>query len=121
MVVQPSQATPSAAMAITIVAIESLLLLSQSPLTNPSSGPLLSSQGGIFQSGSPGEKARLISEEGGIYQSANPSIINTEFDKEATCLEEVTISVIYTRILELTLNICKVANNLNLWWYRIST
>ena len=38
------------AMAITIV-IESLLLLSQSPLTNPSSGPLLRSQGGIFHSG----------------------------------------------------------------------
>ena len=110
MVVQPSQAIPSTAMAITIV-VESLLLLSQSPLTNPSSGPLLRSQGRIFHSGSPGEKARLISEEGSICQSANPSIVHTEFDKAATCLKELQFPVIYTKILELTLNICS-SNNL---------
>ena len=101
MVVQPSQAIP---MAITIVA-KSLLLLSQSHLTNPSSGPLLRSQGGIFHSGSPGEKARLISEEGSVCQSANPSIVHTEFDKAAACFEELQFSVIYTKILELMLNI----------------
>ena len=84
MVVQPSQVIPSTAMAVTIVA-ESLLLLSQSHLTNPLSGPLLRSQGGIFYSGSPGEKARLISKEGSIHQSANLSIVYTEFDKAATC------------------------------------
>ena len=75
-------------MAVTIV-VKSLLLLSQSPLTNPSSGPLLSSQSGIFHSGSPGKKARLISKEGSICQSANPSIIHAEFDKAATCFEEL--------------------------------
>ena len=74
MVVQPSQAIPSTTMAITIVA-ESLLLLSQSPLTNPLSGPLLRSQGRMFYSGSPGEKARLISKEGSVFQSTNPSIV----------------------------------------------
>ena len=41
-VVQPSQVILSAAMAVTIVA-ESLLLLSQTHLTNPLSGPLLRS------------------------------------------------------------------------------
>ena len=87
-VVQPSQATPSTAMAVTVV-IELLLLLSQSPLTNPPSGPLLSSQGGIFPSGFLGKKARLISKEGSIYQSTYPSIIHTEFHKAATCLEEL--------------------------------
>ena len=96
MVVQPSQVIPSAAMAITIV-VESLLLLSQSPLTNPSSGPLLRSHGRIFHSGSPGEKARLISKEGSIHQSTNPSIGHTEFDKAATCLEELQFPVIYTK------------------------
>ena len=111
MVVQPSQAIPSAAMAITIVA-ESLLLPGQSHLTNPSSGPLLRSQGRIFYSGSPGEKAGLISKEGGVCQSANPSIVHTEFDKAATCFEELQFPVIYTKILELTLNICS-SNNLN--------
>ena len=102
----------SAAMAITIV-IESLLLLSQSPLTNPSSGPLLRSQGGIFYSGSPGKKAGLISKKGGICQSANPSIVHTEFDKAPTCLEELQFPVIYTKILELTLNICSSKKNLS--------
>ena len=110
MVVQPSQATPSATMAITIV-IKLLLLLSHSPLTTPLSGLILSSQYGIFHSGSPGKKARLISEEGDICQSVNPSIIYTEFDKAATCLEELQFPVIYTRILELMLNICS-SNNL---------
>ena len=105
MVVQPSQVIPSAAMVVTIV-IESLLLLGQSPLNNPSSGPLLRSQGGIFHSGSPGEKAGLISKEGGICQSTNPSIVHTEFNKAATCLKELQFPVIYTKILELTLNIC---------------
>ena len=98
-------------MAITIV-VESFLLLSQSPLTNPSSGPLLRSQGRIFYSGSPGEKAGLISKEGGICQSANPSIVHTEFNKAATCLEELQFPVIYTKILELMLNICS-SNNLS--------
>ena len=110
MVVQPSQVIPSTAMAITIV-VESLLLLSQSPLTNPSSGPLLSSQGGIFCSSSPGKEAGLISKEGGIHQTANPSIIHTEFDKAATCLKELQFPVIYAKILELMLNICS-SNNL---------
>ena len=91
-------------MAVTIVT-KSLLLLRQSHLTNPSSGPLLRSQGRIFYSGSPGEKARLISKEGGVHQSTNPSIIPTEFDKAAACFEELQFSVIYTKILELTLNI----------------
>ena len=104
MVVQPSQVIPSTTMAITIVA-ESLLLLSQSHLTNPPSGPLLRSQGRIFYSGSPGEKARLISKEGSVHQSANPSIVPTEFDKAAACFEELQFSVIYIKILELMLNI----------------
>ena len=111
MVVQPSQMIPSTAMAITIVA-ESLLLLSQSHLTNPSSGPLLRSQGRIFYSGSPGEKAGFISKEGGVHQSANLSIVHTEFDKAATCPEELQFPVIYTKILELTLNIHS-SNNLS--------
>ena len=111
MVVQPSQAIPSTTMPVTIVT-ESLLLLSQSPLTNPSSGPLLRSQDGIFYSGSPGEKARLISKEGGVCQSANLSIDHTEFDKAATSIEEVQFPVIYTKILELTLNIHS-SNNLS--------
>ena len=111
MVVQPSQAIPSTAMAITIV-VESLLLLSQSPLTNPSSGPLLRSQGRIFHSGSPGEKAGLISKEGRVHQSANPSIVHTEFDKAVTCLKELQFPVIYTKTLELMLNICS-SNNLS--------
>ena len=81
------------------------LLLSQSHLTNPSSGPLLRSQGRIFYLGSPGEKAGLISEEGSVHQSANPSIIPTEFNKAAACFEELQFSVIYTKILELILNI----------------
>ena len=102
--VQPSQAIPSAAMAVTIV-IESLLLLSQSHLTNPLSGPLLRSQGRIFYSGSPGKKARLISKEGCVHQSANPSIVPTEFNKAAVCFKELQFSVVYTKILELTLNI----------------
>ena len=85
--------------------------LSQSPLTNTSSGPLLSSQGRIFHSGSPGKKARLISKEGGIYQSPNPSIIHTDFNKAATCHKELQFPVIYARILELTLNIHS-SNNL---------
>ena len=110
MVVQPSQVIPSTAMVVTIV-VESLLLLSQSPLTNPLSGPLLSSQGGIFHSGIPGKKAGLISEEGSIHQFANPSIIHTEFDKAATCLKELQFPVINTRILELMLNIHS-SNNL---------
>ena len=109
MVVQPSQVIPSATMAVTIV-VESLLLLRQSPLTNPSSGPLLRSQGRIFHSGSPGEKAGLISKEGGICQSANPSIVHTEFDKAATCLKESQFPVICTKILELMLNIY-ISNN----------
>ena len=104
-VVQPSQAIPSATMAITIVA-KSLLHLSQSHLTNPSSGPLHRSQGGMFYLGSPGEKARLISKEGGVCQSASPSIVPTEFDKAAACFEELQFSVICTKILELTLNVC---------------
>ena len=103
-VVQPSQAIPSAAMAITIVA-KSLLLLSQSHLTNPSSGPLLRSQDRILYSGSPGEKARLISKEGSVHQSTNPSIVLTDFDKAAACLGELQFTVIYTKILELMLNI----------------
>ena len=65
----------------------------------------------MFHSGSPGEKARLISEESGICQSTNLSIVHTEFDKAATCLEELQYPVIYTKILELTLNICS-SNNL---------
>ena len=97
-------------MVITIV-IESLLLLSQSPLTNPSSGPLLRSQGRIFHSGSPGEKARLISKEGSICPSTNPSIVYTEFNKAANCLKELQFPVIYTKILELMLNIHS-SNNL---------
>ena len=88
MVVEPSQVISSAAMAIIIVA-ESLLLLSQSHLTNPSSGPLLRSQGRMFYSGSPIEKAGLISKECGVHQSANPSIVPTEFDKAAACFEEL--------------------------------
>ena len=84
-------------MAVTIV-IESLLLLSQSPLTNLLSGPLLRSQGRIFYSGSPGEKAGLISEEGSICQTTNLSIVHTEFDKAATCFEELQFPVIYTKI-----------------------
>ena len=96
-------------MAITIVA-KSLLLLSQSPLTNPLSGPLLRSQGRIFYSGSPGEKAGLISKEGGVCQSGNLSIVHTEFNKAAACFEELQFSVIYTKILELTLNICNLNN-----------
>ena len=111
MVVQPSQAIPSAARAITIV-VKSFLLLSQSPLTNPLSGPLLRSQGGILYSGSPGEKARLIREEGSIHQSANLSIVHTEFDKAATCFKELQFPVIYTKILELMLNIHS-SNNLS--------
>ena len=91
-------------MAVTIVA-ESLLLLSQSHQTNPSSGPLLRSQGRIFYSGSPGEKARLISEGGSVCQSTNPSIVLTEFDRAAACFEELQFSVICITILELTLNI----------------
>ena len=110
MVVQPSQVIPSTTMAVTIV-IKSLLLLSQSPLTNPSSGPLLSSQGRIFHSGYPGKKARLISKEGSVCQSTNQSTIHTEFDKAATSLEELQFLVIYARILELTLNIHS-SNNL---------
>ena len=104
MVVQPSQAIPSAAMAITIVA-ESSLLLSQSHLTNPSSGPLLRSQGRLFYSGSPGEKAWLISKEGSVCQSANPFVVHTEFNKATACFEELQFSAIYTKILELMLNI----------------
>ena len=104
MVVQPSQTIPSATMAITIVA-ESLLILSQSHLTNPSSGPLLRSRGRMFYSGSPGEKAGLISKEGSVCQSTNPSIIPSEFNKAAACFEGLQFSVIYTKILELTLNI----------------
>ena len=82
--------------------VKSLLLLSQSCLTNPSSGPLLRSQGGIFYSGSPGKKARLISEEGSVCQSANPSIVHTKFNKAATCFEELQFPVIYIKILDLT-------------------
>ena len=110
MVVQPSQAIPSTTMAVTIV-VESLLLPRQSTLTNPSSGPLLRSQGRIFHSGSPGEKVRLISKEGNICQSPNPSIFHTEFDKAATSLEELQFPVICTKILELMLNI-RSSNNL---------
>ena len=90
MAVQPSQVIPSTAMAITIIA-KLLLLLSQSPLTNPLSGPLLRSQGRIFYSGSPQEKARLISEEGSVHQSTNLSIVHTEFNK-SYLLQRVTIS-----------------------------
>ena len=109
MVVQPLQVIPSATMAITIVA-ESLLLLSQSPLTNSSSGPLLRSQGGIFYLGSPGKKARLTSKEGSVCQSANLSIVQAEFDKAATCFKELQFPVIYTKILELMLTICSSDN-----------
>ena len=91
--------------------LSSSLYSCQSTLTNPSSGPLLRSQGRIFHSGSPGEKARLISKEGSICQSANPSIVYTEFDKAANCLKELQFPVIYTKILELTLNIHS-SNNL---------
>ena len=84
---------------------ESLLLLSQSHLTNPLSGPLLRSQGGIFYSGSPEEKVRLISEEGSVCQSANPSIVHTGFNKAAACFEELQFPIFRTKILELTLNI----------------
>ena len=59
----------------------------------------------MFYTGSPGEKARLISKEGSVCQSANPSIVPTKFDKAAGCFEELQFSVIYTKILELTLNI----------------
>ena len=52
-----------------------------------------------------------MSKEGSICQSANPSCIYTEFDKAATCLKELQFPVIYTRILELMLNICS-SNNL---------
>ena len=102
--VQPSQAIPFATMAITIVA-ESLLLLSQSHLTNPSSGPPLRSQGRMFYSGSPAEKARLISKEGSVCQSAYPSIVPNKFDKAAVCFAELQFFVIYTKILEVMLNI----------------
>ena len=94
MVVQPSQATPSAAMAITIV-VESLLFLSQSPLTNPLSGPLLSSQGGILHLGSPRKKARLISKEGSVHQSANPSIFHTELTKQPPALKSYNSCYLY--------------------------
>ena len=66
----------------------------------------------MFYSGSPGEKARLISKEGSICQSTNPSIVHTEFNKAATCLKELQFPVIYTKILELMLNICS-SNNLS--------
>ena len=79
---------PLHTMLITIVA-KSLLLQSQSHLTNPSSGPLLRSWGRTFYSGPPGEKARLISEEGGVCQSTNPSIVSTKFDKAAACFEKL--------------------------------
>ena len=86
---------------------------------------LPSSQGWIFHSGSPGEKARLISKEGSIHQSANPSIIHTEFDKAATCLKELQFPVIYARILELTLNICSsnnlICNGVNKYTTKITT
>ena len=111
MVVQPSQAIPSAGMAVIIVA-ESLLLLSQSPLTNPLSGPLLRGQGRIFYSGSPGEKAGLISKVGGVCQTTNLSIVCTVFNKAATCFKELQYPVIYTKILELMLNIHS-SNNLS--------
>ena len=81
-------------MAVTIV-IESLLLLSQSPLTNPLSGALLSSQGRTLHPGSPGKKARLISEEGSIHQSANLSIIHTEFDKQPPALKSYNSCYLY--------------------------
>ena len=61
----------------------------QSHQTNPSSGPLLRSQGRTFDSGPPREKARLISKEGGVCQSANPSIVSTKFDKAAVCFEKL--------------------------------
>ena len=72
----------------TIVA-KSLLLQSQSHLTNQSSGPLLRKLGRTFYSGPPGEKARLISKEGGVCQSANPSIVSTKFNKAAVCFEKL--------------------------------
>ena len=109
MVVQPLQVIPFATMAITIVA-KSLLLLSQSLLTNPLSGPLLRSKGRIFYSGFPGEKAGLTSKEGGVCQSTNLSIVHTEFYKAATCFKDLQFPVIYTKILELTLNICSSDN-----------
>ena len=52
-----------------------------------------------------------MSEEGSICQSTNPSIIYTEFNKVATCLEELQFPVNYTKILELMLHICS-SNNL---------
>ena len=59
----------------------------------------------MFYSGSPREKAGLISKEGSVCQSTNPSIVPTEFDKAAACFKELQFSVIYAKILELTLNI----------------
>ena len=76
-------------MAITIV-VESILLLSQSHLTNPL--PKLRTptrnQDGIVYLGSFQGKARLISSEGGVCQTTYPSLIPIEFDKAASCSKE---------------------------------
>ena len=63
-----------------------------------------------FTQGSPGEKARLFSKEGSVCQSTNPSIVRTEFNKAAACLKDLQIAVIYTKIIELMLNICSLNN-----------
>ena len=49
--------------------------------------------------------ARLISGEGSVCQTACPSLIPTEFDKAAACPKELQLTVIYTKVLELMLNI----------------
>ena len=59
----------------------------------------------MFYSCSPGEKARLINKEVSVHQSANPYIVPTKFDKAAVCFTELQFFIIYTKILEVMLNI----------------
>ena len=49
--------------------------------------------------------AELISREGSVCQTSCLSLVPAEFDKAAACFEELQFTVIYTKVLELTLNI----------------